>query len=222
MGIASVIAKQGRVDEAIDMERKAAETIEQFSKEHPDSAAFKEYLGEAQSQLSDLHQTKGDYPAAFEFARRSHQVFAELFAADANNHLAKANFAFSDMNMARALLSLQKPAEALPLLREAEKTFEDMAPEKSSDRMVRSGLAFAYWKIGEADMALAQTGHPAHWKLEGVREARSWFEKSLNVWEQKEHLKEVMDDESGDPKLVAAAKARADDILAGHVSPQKH
>jgi eukaryotic-like serine/threonine-protein kinase len=221
MGIASVIAKQGRLDEAIDMERKATETIEQFSKEHPDSAAFKEYLGEAYSQLSGMQDTKGDYPASLEAARRSHQIFAELFAADANNHLAKANFAFSDMSMARALLGLQRPKEALPLLREAETTFEDMSPEKSSDRLVRSGLAYAYWKSGDATMALAQTGHPAHWNLAEVREARSWYEKSLNVWTQKQKMNEVMDDESGDPKLVAAAKVRAEDVLAAHVSGQK-
>jgi tetratricopeptide (TPR) repeat protein len=220
MGIASVIAQQGRLGEAIDMEIKAAETIEQFSKEHPDSATFKEYLGEAYSKLSGLQQTKGDYPAAFASARRSHQTFAELYAADTNNHLAKTNFGFSDMNMATALLSLQRPKEALPLLQEAEKTFEDMSPEKSSDRLVRSGLAYAYWKIGDGTMALAQTGHPAHWSLAEVREARSWYEKSLNVWAQKQKLNEVMDDESGDPKLVAAAKVHAEDVLAG-LSPQK-
>ena len=222
MGIASVIAQQGRIDEAIDMESKAAEKIEQFSKEHPDSAAFKEYLGEAYSQLSGMQDTKGDYPASFESARRSHQVFAELFAADANNHLAKANFAFSDMNMARALMGQQRPKEALSLLREADRTFEDMSPEKSSDRMVRSGLAYAYWKTGDATMALAQTGHPAQWNLAEVREARSWYEKSLNVWAQKQKLNEVMDDESGDPKLVVAAKNRADEALARQISPQKH
>jgi len=221
MGIASVIAKQGRLEEAIDMEKKATETIEQFSKEHPDSATFKEYLGEAYSQLSGMQDTKRDYPASFESARRSHLIFAELFAADANNHLAKANFAFSDMNMARALLSQQRPKDALPLLREAERTFEEMSPERSSDRLVRSGLAYAYWKIGDATMALAQTGHPAHWNLGDVREARSWYEKSLDVWAQKQKLNEVMDDESGDPKLVAAAKVHADDVLAGHASPQK-
>jgi len=96
-----------------------------------------------------------------------------------------------------------------------------MSPEKSSDRLVRSGLAYAYWKTGDATMALAQRGHPAHWDLGDVREARSWYEKSLNVWAQKQKLNEVMDDESGDPKLVAAAKVHADDVLAGHASPQK-
>ena len=221
MGIASVIGQQGRMDEAIAMETKATETIEQFSKEHPESAAFREYLGEAFSQLAGLEQTKGDYPAAFASSRRSHQIFAELFAADANNHLAKSNFAFSDGNMADALLGLRKPKEALPPLREAEHIFEDMSPEKSSDRSVRSGLAFVYWKIGEAIMAQAEAGDSQHWNVSRVREARSWYEKSLNVWAQKEKLAEVASDESGDRKQVVAAKAHADDVLAGHVSHHK-
>jgi eukaryotic-like serine/threonine-protein kinase len=216
MGIASVIAQQGRMDEAIDIETKAAETIQQISREHPDSAAFKEYLGEAYSQLAGLRQTKGDYQAALTSSRRAHAVFAELFAADANNHLAKANFALSDSSMARELLSLRRPKEAVPLLREAASTFEGMSPEKSSDRMVRSGLAFVYSQMGDAIMAQAQRGQSDRWNLAEVREARSWYEKSLNVWAQKQRLNEVMDDESGDPKLVAAAKARADDVLAGN------
>jgi eukaryotic-like serine/threonine-protein kinase len=215
MGIASVIAQQGRLDEAIDMGAKAVEAIQQISKEHPDSAAFKEYLGEACSELAGLQRTKGDYQAALASSRRAHALFAELFAADANNHLAKANFALSDSSMAKELLSLKKPKQAVPILREAARTFEDMSPDKSSDRMVRSGLAFAYSQIGDAMMAQAQPVHSAHWNLADVREARSWYDKSLNVWAQKEKLNEVMDDESGDPKLVAAAKARAEDVLAG-------
>src|SRR5262249_50801422 len=142
-------------------------------------------------------------------------------AADPNNHLAKANFAFSDSNMAKALLSMRKPKEAMPPLREAVNTFEDMSPEKSSDRMVRSGVAFVYFQMGNAIMTQAQAGNSEHWNSVEVREARSWYEKSLNMWAQKQKLKEVMDDESGDRKLVAAAKAHAEDVLTGHVSSQK-
>jgi len=64
-------------------------------------------------------------------------------------------------------------------------------------------------------MAQEQVGHSQNWNLAEVREALSWYEKSLSVWAQKQKLNEVMDDESGDPKLVAAAKARADDVLNG-------
>ena|SRR5215469_5594783 len=67
--------------------------------------------------FSGMQETKEDYPAALESARRAHQVFAALFAADANNHLAKANFALSDMTISRALVGRQRPKEALPLLR---------------------------------------------------------------------------------------------------------
>jgi non-specific serine/threonine protein kinase/serine/threonine-protein kinase len=221
MGIASLIAQQGRLDEAINIETKAAQTIQQISRDHPESAAFKEYLGEAYSQLAGLEYTKVDYQSAFASSRQAHQIFTELFAADPNNHLAKANLAFSDSNMAKALLSMGKPKEAMPLLREAVVTFEDMSPEKSSDRMVRSGVAFVYFQMGNAIMAQAQAGNPEHWNLAEVREARSWYERSLNMWAQKQKLNEVMDDESGDPKLVAAAKAHTDDVLAGHVSSQK-
>jgi len=134
VGVYQILEEIGRggMGQVFAPDASMACMIQQISKEHPDSAALKEYLGEGYSQLAGLQQTKGDYQAVLESSRQAHQIFLELFAADANNHLAKANLAFTDSSMAKELLSLKRPKQAVPLLREAARTFEDMSPEKSA------------------------------------------------------------------------------------------
>ena len=87
-----------------------------------------------------------------------------------------------------------------------------MSPEKSGDRYLRSGLAQAYLDVGDALLAMAQTRANA-WERGKVIEARTWYDKSARVWEQKQKMAEIENDESGELKLVLTARSHCDEIL---------
>jgi hypothetical protein len=68
-------------------------------------------------------------------------------------------------------------------------------------------------------LAMAQTGANS-WDTRRVTEARTWYEKSAQVWEQKQKLSEVDNDESGELNLVLAAQSHCDEILTGKSAPR--
>jgi len=212
IGVANEIELKGRHDEAIEMETKAVQILQQLSRDNPNSASLREYYAESLSQIAGLYDAKGDLEAALVPARQSHEIFKSLLVADPKDHLARANYAFSDLDMGVPLLHLKRNNEALAAFREAIATFEAMSPEQSGDRYLRSGLARAYSSVGEAFLDMAQRA-PNNWDPKLVREARSWYEKSADVWAQKQKLAEIANDESGEPKIVLAARSRCDEIL---------
>jgi eukaryotic-like serine/threonine-protein kinase len=219
IGIAKSIELNRRHDDAIAMEAKAVEILQQLSRDNPNSASLREYYAESLSQIAGLYEAKGDHEQAVTSARQSHEMFGNLLKADPKDHLARTNFAFTDLNMGVPLLHLKKNEAALEDFREAVKTFEEMSPEKSGDRYLRSGLAQAYLDVGNALLAMAQTGANS-WDTRRVTEARTWYEKSAQVWEQKQKLSEVDNDESGELNLVLAAQSHCDEILTGKSAPR--
>jgi len=115
---------------------------------------------------------------------------------------------------------LKKNQKARQDFREAVQTFEEMSPEKSRDRYVRSGLAQAYSNVGNGLLAMAQTGANA-WDRRKVTEARAWYEKSAPVWELKHKLAEIENDESGELDLVLSAQSHSDKILNEKSAPRR-
>lgn len=202
------------------METRAVEILQQLSHDNPNSASLREYYAESLGQVAGLHEAKGDHDAALTWARQAHEIFKSLLTADPKDHLAHANFALTDLDMGVSLLHLKRYNEALADFRESAKTLEDMSPETSSDRNLRSGLAKAYSSIGDALLGLAQRT-PRSWDSRTVADARTWYEKSARVWEQKQKLAEIENDESGELKTVLAARSRCDEILTGIATPHR-
>jgi hypothetical protein len=114
--------------------------------------------------------------------REAHDTFKALIAADANNSLARANFGFTDNEIAEILIQSGEPTAAIDVLKESLATFGAMSPQTASNRYVRSGFASAHSIVGRAYAAMATS--PRTSRAEAVqrwREARSWYEKSLTL-----------------------------------------
>jgi eukaryotic-like serine/threonine-protein kinase len=214
IGMSRLTVEQGDRTQAIQMQGKAIQILEQLTTENPDSATLREYLGEATSQFALLQQENGDAAASLTVARRAHQIFADLLQADAKNVLARTNYGFSDSTIGKALLALGEPTEAAPLFQDAIATFEAMSPATSSSRYVRSGMADAYTGMGDAMAAMAQRKRlSANESRQNWREARTWYDKSLVVWADKQKRAELESGELSEQKVVASSLAKCDAIL---------
>jgi serine/threonine protein kinase/tetratricopeptide (TPR) repeat protein len=214
IGLAKLMQRKGDPEQASETQGKAIEILTQLANENPNNATLREFLAEAINHSSVFQREKGAPDAALESARRAHQIFSALVEADPKNTLAKANFGFSDIDIASALILLGRPSEAIPVFQEAVLTFQDMSPSTSRSRYIRTGLAEAYSGLGDAQAALAKQHRSASERRQYWRVARSWYDKSLSVWSEKRTRGELEDDERSEPQTIQAALARCEANLA--------
>ena len=196
---------------AIQMQAKSAAILEDLSNTLPGNALLREYLGEAINRLGGYRTEDGDSAGGLESHRRAHQIFGELVAADPKNTLAKANFAFSDTGIARGLMGMGKLDAAVKVFRESIVTFEELSPQTTSNRYVRSGLVDDYWGLGKAYATLASGQNiPQSQRREYWEESRSSCQKSLALWNDKEKRGELESGEREQSVPVAQCVARSE------------
>jgi eukaryotic-like serine/threonine-protein kinase len=212
-GMALSLKKRGDLAQATPLQIKAVQILEEVSQANPNVAPLREYLGEAVSRLAGFRKDQGDPAGALEMYRRAHEIFQQLVAADPKNSLAKANLGFAAIGIANSLVSSGQPDSALPTLQAAIATFQAISPE-TGNRYVRTGLASSYsglggaYSIWAADQNLSASERRKKW-----REARSWYEKSLGVWNEKAKRAELESDEREELQIATANIARCDSAL---------
>ncbi len=214
-GMALSLKKKGDLAQAIPLQVKAVQILEAVTQANPSVAPLREYLGEAVNRLAGFRKDQGDVAGALEMYRRAHQIFQDLAAADPKNSLAKANVGFAQIGIADALVVSGKPASALPTWHEAIANFQQMSPE-TGNRYVRTGLANSYSGLGGAYLAWAGDQNlSASERQKNWREARSWYEKSLDVWNEKTKRAELENDEREEAQIATANIAKCDLALRG-------
>ncbi len=201
-GIAKCFHLTHDLPHAIEVQSKAVLLLQELADASPDSATLAEYLGEGTNELAGYKDESGQPAAGLESFRKAHAIFARLLSTDPKNTLAKSNFGFSDNGMGKTLIALGKPAAALTIFRESVASFEQMSPETTSSRYVRTGLAQAYAGLGDAYAALATSAVSKAQQREYWDQSRSSCAKSLSVWKDKQKRSEL---ESGERDGISAA-----------------
>lgn len=219
-GMAKCMELTHDLPHAIEKQSEAVAILEEVSKSHPENATVSEYLGEGVNRLATYEYEVADYRSAVETYRRAHQIFGGLLTADPKNPLAKTNFGFSDIGIARSMVHLGKANDALKILQESINTFDDLSPQGSGNRYVRSGLGNAYSALGEAYSALAIAPRAsAQQKRAQWTKARSACETSQSFWNDKEKRGELESGERGESvgaaRCVANSEAGLQVLAAG-------
>ena len=215
IGIARLLDRNGQHAQAAEMEDKAIGILDEASKANSNNATLREYLAEAINYSAHTHQELGNAAEGLARFERSHQMFAELAGADAKNPLAQVNLAFSQNGIGQCLRMLGRLDEAGKAYGEAASRFEKMAPATTTDRYVRSGLANAYSGMGNVYESMAMKPRVnASQRRQNWIQARSWFERSQQIWNEKVKRSELESDEHVEVKIIADAIARCDQHLA--------
>jgi serine/threonine protein kinase/tetratricopeptide (TPR) repeat protein len=182
LGIAKMLAQTGHVDEAVPMSAKALNSMKEISEANPNNATLREYMAEAYNISGDLLEEKGDLAGALEDDIEANRIFRELMSVDPSNQLAAESFVFSDLSIGEVLIRQGKTAEGLKNIREALAT---RAPGNSKSLWDATGLSASYSGLGMAYVALAERAVSASEKIRRWSEARSWYQKGLDVWNEK-------------------------------------
>ena len=179
-GAAKMLAETGKVDDGIAMATNALHSLKTLSEANPTNATFREYLAEAYGISGDILRKKGDSGAALAMYRREEQICNELKSGDPNNQQAIVNLGYGEASVGETLARQGKIRQGLQSLHQAVGTLRT-APG-SKNLWVVSGLSQSYSDLGMAYSALAERSASAREKIEYWREAKSWYQKALDLW----------------------------------------
>jgi non-specific serine/threonine protein kinase/serine/threonine-protein kinase len=179
-GIARMQAETGQIDEAVTMASNALHILKTLSEANPTNATFREYMADAYGTSGDILRKKGDYEAALAMYRRDEETCKELKSADANNQQSIINLGFSKANIGEILMRQGKVSAGLRSIHEAIAVFRTAPGFKNL--WIDSGLSASYADVGAGYIALAERAVSRTERLEYWREARSWYQKGMDVW----------------------------------------
>jgi serine/threonine protein kinase/tetratricopeptide (TPR) repeat protein len=214
-GMAESMMLTNHFSEAIKVQEKAVQILDELSRSNPNSASLRQFLGNSYDLLGTIWEKQGEHSKALESRRRAHEIFKEMMTSDTKNALARTNFAFSGESLGESLVATGDVPEALQHIREALAVFQSTAASGSKDRYVSSGLADCYFALGLAYSALAvnsrgSVASPAkRWQ-----EARAWYQKSLDIWTEKHTRGSLDGSERETAQRVSQGIAKCDAALA--------
>jgi tetratricopeptide (TPR) repeat protein len=161
-----------------------------------------------------LLERRGDKPGSFENYRKAHEIFARLMSEDPTNSLAQVNFGFSNLGIGRILVEEGEVPKGMKRVREALATFQTLAGRASGDRDAVIGVGESYAALGMAYSTMAGYESVSAKKMEDWHAARSWYQKSLEVWREKPNRNVLDDFGHNEDEQVTKEMARCDAVLA--------
>jgi serine/threonine protein kinase/tetratricopeptide (TPR) repeat protein len=213
-GVARMLMRAGDLNQAVQIQTKARDILKQLSDAEPANATLQEYLAEVYMQFGPLLERRGDKPGSLENYCKAHEIMGRLMSKDPTNSLAQANFGFSKLGIGRILVEEGEVPKGMKRVREALSTFQTLAGRASGDRGAAIGVGESYAALGMAYSTLAGYENVSAKKVEYWRLARSWYQKSLEVWREKPN-REVLDDFGhNEGEQVTNEMARCDAALA--------
>jgi serine/threonine protein kinase len=190
MGIARILGETGHVYEAVAVSAKGLNMIKDLSEGDPTNSTLREYLGEGYNIRAGLLAKKGDLADALILGRQEQKLYKELSDADPSNALARANLGWSDLGIGEVLVRQGHVTEGMRHIRGAIKTFRGT---NGSELWLATELGQSYSDLGLAYVALAERKSPPAEKARTWREARSWYEKALDVWTRRPNGSSALD-----------------------------
>ncbi|HVH69971.1 MAG TPA: hypothetical protein VNB49_02535, partial [Candidatus Dormibacteraeota bacterium] len=219
-GMAEALMSTNQLDGAIRMQGQAVQILEELSRANPNSSPLSHFLGNSYDLMGTIWEKQGSQSRALEYHRHANIVFSRLMASDPQNDLARKNFAFTDESLGESLVATGKIAEGLSHIREGLAIFEAMAAKGEKDRYVSSGLAESYFALGMAYSSLATRAREPE-KKKNWYEAKSWYQKSSDIFAQKQAQGSLDSNERQTEERVIRGIADCNAALARPASPTR-
>ncbi|HEX8183225.1 MAG TPA: protein kinase [Blastocatellia bacterium] len=213
--IGEVLEKSGDIAGALENTRKAQTFFEELAKADPANARATRNTAVYYNRLGSILARSGDFQAALENHRKATTILETLNAADSTNLLHSAELSLSYNFLSLMLAKTGSGARALETSQKAREIVENLSTANPENAELRAVLAFTYSNLGSIHATLAankkesRTAQAASW-----REAREWFERSLEIYTDLKNRGAWTSATFGSPEQAAAEIAKCDAALA--------
>jgi eukaryotic-like serine/threonine-protein kinase len=214
--MSGVVHSQGDTDGALVLQSKARDILAGQVKADPQNATLEQFLFQGEFWVGYYLAEKGLPAEALPHFQTALAGYRKLTAADAHDALATRYLGLCGGGIARALAAEGRTSEALEPARKALQIFQTLSAEDHADTYYKStDVPNAYATLGEIYARSAeQRGASEASKIENWREARHWYQKSLDAWLVLKQRAPLAKNDSGLPENIADKIAQCDAALA--------
>jgi non-specific serine/threonine protein kinase/serine/threonine-protein kinase len=207
--------------QALSCYRKALWLTQEREKLDPNNAQIQIVLADCYSNIGRALMLQRDDSGALENFNRALTVFEGRFAKEPENALLLMNLSQTYNNLGNAMAQSGKFAEALENYRRALGLRESYVKSHPSETGFRPRLGETMFDLGELYLQKAADSRtPAHQKPESWREAKSWFQRSLVIWQDLSKEGTLPGYQRDKPDETAKAIARCDAALTEAKNPR--
>ena len=207
---------QGDLDAAIALQSKARDIVAEQVKSNPQNATLRQFLLQGEYWVGYYLAEKGLPAQALPHFQTALTGYQKLTAADPHDVLAMRYLGQCYMSKGRALAAEGKEAQGIQSAHKAVLILEALSSADRADTAFKStDVAYARSALAETYSRLAvKPGLPKSSRIASWREARSWYQKSLDIWLplQQEGPLGIFD--APQPAKIAIAIAKCDAALA--------
>jgi eukaryotic-like serine/threonine-protein kinase len=182
-GQGMALTMEKNFNQAISIEQRTVALMKQVSERNPDNATLRFSLGQSYETLGQTLEKIGDLVEALQTQCQAMAIFRSVSAADPADELTRRFLGFSHGEVGKLLVKTGDVTGGLDNLREALTIFKSLPDAEQNNNFALSGLAGTYSGMGLAHAALATAkGMRVGQQSEHWHEARSWYQKSFDIW----------------------------------------
>ncbi len=207
---------KGDLDAAITLQGKAHDILVPQVKADPQNARLQQFVLENE-YWTGYYLAEKNLPAqALPHFQAALAGYRKLTIADPHDVLAMRYLGKCYMSVGKALAADGKPSQGIQSAREGVRILEALVAADRGDTAFKpSDLAYARSALAEAYSRLAQEhGRSVRHSIASWREARSWYEKSLDTWLQLKEKAPLAQFDAAQPDYISGEISRCNAALA--------
>jgi non-specific serine/threonine protein kinase/serine/threonine-protein kinase len=214
-GQGMALAMEKNFNQAIPVEQRTVAILKGLSERNPDNAPLRFSLGQTYETLGLTLEKTGDLIEALQAQRQALAIFQNVSAADPTDELTKRFLGFSYGDVGRLLIKSHDVTGGLENLQKSLAIFKSLPSADQNNDFALSGMAGTCTGMGMAHAALAMTkGATVGQQLTHWREARSWYQKSLDIWLEMRSRGALARVDADKPQDMAGEIAQCDAAIA--------
>jgi tetratricopeptide (TPR) repeat protein len=214
--MAGVEHLKGDLDAAITLQGKAHDILVPQAKVDPQNARLQQFVLENE-YWTGYYLAEKNLPAqALPHLQAALAGYRKMTLADPHDVLAMRYLGKCYMSVGKALAADNKPSQGIQSAREGVRILEALVAADRGDTAFKpSDLAYARSALAEAYSRLAQEhGRSVAASIESWREARSWYETSLETWLQLKEKAPLAQFDAAQPDYISGEISRCNAALS--------
>jgi non-specific serine/threonine protein kinase/serine/threonine-protein kinase len=213
--LGDVLAETGSPAQALESFRKALAIQKALAAADPANANARRDSAISYIKIAGTLSATGDRAGALENHRQAVAIFEVLAAEDPTNAQARQHLARSYHGIGDELQAAGDVAGAVNRYRQAVTILEALLAKEPMDAEVRADLVHSYTRLGELLATLgANATAPLSQRVEHWQQARSWYQRSLDVLLDMRRRGLLTDTDANRPDSIAREIATCDAALA--------